>query len=224
MNADVRRLADIRQQKARVRPAQPAQLNGAHGESAQVSEERLDTSEGEKDAAEHLPALGLVLDEELDRVGRVEGLEDAVVEIDEVVDAEPGVEGQPNDDDRREGRREARQAQGLDQEQDYDDAARRPHDRRARDVWADDIETLDCTEDGLRWCQDAVGEDHGHGQDADRLEQAAEESAPFQEGAHAQVSWPQVSGLVPFHVHQWLFPRVTSCDVGLSWIHQLERL
>lgn len=162
MHADIRGLADVREQQARVAVRQPADLDSAHAERAEISEQRLDTGEREQDTAQHPPRGRLLLDEEVDGVVRREGLEHGVVEHDEVVDAEAGVEREPQHHDGRECVRELGGAEGLEEEEDDEDAARRADDGGAGYVRAHNGETLHGAEDGLGGCEDSVGDDHGH--------------------------------------------------------------
>lgn len=217
VHGDVRSLATVREQQARVRPTQPAELDGPHREGAQVGEQRLDAGEGQQDAAEHLPPLGLLLDEEPEGVVRVEGLEDGVIVHDEVVDAKRAQEAEPDDDDGRERRGEPREAERLDGEEQDEDAARRADHGRAGDVGLDDVQALHRAEDGLRGREDAVGEHHRHGQHADRLQQAAEELAPLERRADPAAGRPQVAREVAFHVDELLLAGVAVRDARL-WI------
>ncbi|TKW51116.1 hypothetical protein CTA1_2782 [Colletotrichum tanaceti] len=207
-DGEVGGLSAVGEDEARVRPQQPAHLHGAHAEGAQVGEQGLDAGEAEQHAAEHLPALGLLLDEEVDGVVGAEGLEDGVVVRDEVVDAKRAVEAEPDDDDGRKGAGELGGAEGLDEEEEDEDAAGGADDGGGVDVGLDDGEALDGAQDGLGGGQDAVGDDHGHGQDADGLEEAPRDAAPFYDGADAAGDGAHVLGVAAFHADGGLFAGV----------------
>lgn len=79
MLANVRSLAAIRKQKARISVAKPAELNGVPGERSNISEQGLDSGEGEEHTTKAAPSLVLVAYQIFECVVWIEGFEDRVI-------------------------------------------------------------------------------------------------------------------------------------------------
>lgn len=94
--------------------------DGSFGELPEVREQRLDSGDAEDDSAQDVVVLGP--DEQHDRTRRIERAEDRRVlrNIDAARDA---IEGEPEDNDRREEAGDALGAKWLDEEQHDEDAA-----------------------------------------------------------------------------------------------------
>lgn len=123
IHGDKGRLAGIREEQARVREQQPADLDGRHAEGAEVGKEGLDARKGEQQAAERLPAVVAVAREVVKGVGRVEGPQDRVVVRGQVVDARAEVEEEPDGDNGGKCRAELGRAKGLQEEEDDEEGA-----------------------------------------------------------------------------------------------------
>ncbi|TLS21223.1 uncharacterized protein PpBr36_10521 [Pyricularia pennisetigena] len=203
LHAEEGRLARVADQQA-----WPAESDSAETKGAQVGKQGLDTGEGEQDAAQHPPALGLVVDEELDGKVGAEGPEHRPVVVYEVVDAKAQVEPQPEDHYRCESRRKLGGAEGLDGKEQHDDGARRSHHDRVRDVRVHDSQSLHRAQNRLCRREHAVRHHHGHRHDGDCLEEAADKGALLESTPDAVSARVKIHGLVALNAHEVLFTRV----------------
>ena len=71
--------------------------------------------------------------------------------MDQVVNAEACIESEPNYDDRCKCDSDFGCSERLDQEEEYENCAGSSDNGRFGNVWLDDVETLDGTENGLSW-------------------------------------------------------------------------
>ena len=140
-----------------------------------------------------------------------------MIEIGQVVNSKDRIENQPNNDYGCKCRCNLTGSQWLDQKQQDDDGAGHTDDGAGSDVGLDDIETLDCAEDGLRRGENAIGHDErdaGHTYD---FKKATEEGAGFYAGADSAARALEVGGEVAFHSDHGEFFGVALDDVGLEW-------
>lgn len=215
MLGDVGCLADVGEQETWEAVTQPTQLDGTHAEGTQIGEKSLDTSEGKQDAAQALPAVSLCSDEVLKGVCRIEGLEDRVVKLCEIVDAEDGVKGEPDDDDGGKGAGNLGNAQRLDEEEEDEDAAGGANNGRLVDVGNDDLEPLDGTENTLGRGKDAVTHDHGDGKDSDCFQQPSRKATLLKDGTNGLAGCAEFSGAVTLHADERRLSRIAVRNVCL---------
>lgn len=102
-DTDICSLTSIGQDEAREGVAKPAQLNGMSTESADICKERFNASKCKKDATKTAPSMFLIANQIFKSIGGIESLQDRVVVLREIVNAEDSVEGQPDNDNGSEG-------------------------------------------------------------------------------------------------------------------------
>ena len=173
-------LTEVVEQERRADEAEPVDLDRPLTEVAEVRVERFATGRNQKDRSENEKGAKAVVDEEVQRVERIDGDQNTGV-LNDAANAEDGDGREPDERDGSEHRPDAGRAAALKEEQpdQNDDAGR-------RDVLAEDgidhHQPFDRSEDRDGWGQNAIGIEKGCAEQAEDDDEPLRPSRHF--GAH----------------------------------------
>lgn len=209
-------LTNVCEKKTGEGETKPADLDRSHAESPEVRKQSFNPGESKQNTSEAPPAIGLVTNQVLKSMYRVEGYQHRMIVPCQIEDTKAGVEKQPDNDDGRKRGSELAGTEGLDQEQDDQYARSCPDHGRFSDIWNDHIETLYRTKNGLSWGQNAVRHDHRHGKNTNRLEQSPSECTVLDSTTKSAARALQITGAEPLQLYQGCFTRIAVRDVELQ--------